>query len=139
MTYEAKLDLILKALVEAKKASRNEHSTKLYIKEDNFLEKIGKEEVQDILSKLEYENKILTVNPIYNRLLTPSSQPKNLDYLLVNINSKFDNWYIQYLIQQKSAIENISETNFKNISHIMHLIEEQIELDQSEKLAIDFI
>ncbi|HOX96446.1 MAG TPA: hypothetical protein PLI45_03655 [Candidatus Woesebacteria bacterium] len=139
MKYEVKLGLILKALVEAKKASRNEHSTKLYIKEDNFLEKIGKEEVQDILSKLEYENKILTINPIYNRLLSPSSQPKNLDYLLVDINPKFDDWYAQYLIQQKSTIENLSETNFKNISHIMHLIEEQLELVQSEKLAIDFI
>lgn len=70
MTYEEKLDLILKAIIEAQKATINGQSTKLYIKADNGLETIGKDEVRDILLKLQLEDNVLKINDMYNRLLS---------------------------------------------------------------------
>lgn len=138
MTYEEKLDLILKAIIEAKKATIRGRSTKLHINEDNGLSRIGKEEVQDILQKIEAEEKILSLNDIVNRLLPLSQQPK-VGYLLLNILDTFEPWYTNYRIKQKGRLENLSEANFEAISSLLSQIEDQFQFGQSDKFVFSFI
>lgn len=139
MKYEQKLDLIITAIVEAKKASSSSQSTKLYINADNMLDKLGKDEVQDILSKLEYEEKILSINHIYNRLLPVSQQPKNLNYLLINIRPKFDNWLENYFMVQKTNLENLDYINMLRIYDVVLDINEQIQLTNKTTILIHLL
>lgn len=136
MTYEEKLDLIVKAVVEASKTTRKGvFTTTLYLNATNGLDQLPREEIHNILLQLQDE-KALKVHPLNNRLLPANQQPTHFFTLDI---PDFKSWYERRLIANKSKLENLSETNFNNISHIMDLIEEQLELDQSEKLAIDFI
>ena len=136
MTYEEKLDLIVKAVLEAGKTTRKGVFTAtLYLNATNGLDRLPREEIHNILLQLQDE-KALKVHPLNNRLLPSNQQPTH--YFLLDI-PDFDSWYEKRLIANKSRLENLSEINFNNISHIMHLIEQELELDQSEKLTIGFI
>lgn len=139
MTYEEKLDIIVKAIIEARKATINGQSTKLYINDNNGLNQVGKEEVQDILQKLQVEEKILSLNYIINRLLPMTQQPKNVGFLLLDIHDSFDNWYVNYQIRQKGKIENLSEANFKTISALLEQIKDQFQFSQSDKFIFSFV
>lgn len=139
MTYEEKLDLILSALSEARKGAVKDQPVKLYISEGNGLSQIGKDETLDILRKLQIEEKILSLNYIYNRLLPASQQPKNLPYLLIDIRVGFDKWYSDYLIQRRTSIENLTESNFKEIYIVLTQIEEQLQINQSDSFNFGFV
>lgn len=139
MTYEEKLDLILKAIIEAQKATINGQSTKLYIKADNGLETIGKDEVRDILLKLQLEDNVLKINDMYNRLLSIGEQPKNLNYLLLDINRSFDSWYESRLMSKKTDLENIDFINMLRIYDVVLDINEQIQLINKTSIYINLI
>ncbi len=139
MTYEEKLDLILKAIIEAQKATINGQSTKLYIKADNGLETIGKDEVRDILLKLQLEDNVLKINDMYNRLLSIGEQPKNLNYLLLDINRSFDSWYESRLMSKKTDLENIDFINMLRIYDVVLDINEQIQLTNKTNIHIPLI
>lgn len=47
MTYEEKLDLILKAIIEARKLARKGQPTKLYLTSDNGLKPLNPNEIYD--------------------------------------------------------------------------------------------
>ncbi len=139
MTYEEKLDLILKAIIQARKSAVKEQSVKLYINDDNGLSPIGKDEVRDILYKLEVEEKILSINNTYNRLLPSDQQPKNPSYLLIDIRIGFDKWYSNYLIKNRTRIENLTKTNLDEIYTVLTQIEEQMQIAQSDKFNFGFV
>lgn len=139
MTYDEKLDLILKALVEAKKAAIKGHSTKLYINEESGLSQIGKDEVRDILYKLEVEEKILSIDYIYNRFLTLAEQPKNLGFLLIDFRYKFESWYENYLIKSKTNVQNLDYINMLRIYDVVLDINEQIQLTHKISVAIHLL
>lgn len=136
MLYEEKLNLILKAIVEARKAAINGQSVKLYLNNDNGLNHIGKEEVRDILHKLEIEEKIISINDIHNRLLPLNRQPKDLIYLLIDIRNRFDDWYEKYLIQQKSKPENLNWINLLKILDVCSDINEKLQISRSTVVLI---
>ena len=144
MTYEEKLDIVIKAIVEARKLARKGQDTKLYTKlyltSDNGLKGFNLNELYDILLQLEQKEKVFFVQDIpsdIKKLFETDFEKK--DYFLLEIKDAFDSWHEKLLIKNKSRLENLSGTNLTNITHIMQLIEEQLQLDQSEKLTIGFI
>lgn len=139
MTYEEKLDLILSALVEARKATRKNQSTKLYLSRDTGLDKIGKDEIREIVLKLQQEEGVFRLNEIYNRLLAQSEQPTDLPYILVDVKPNFDSWYSNYLIQKRARLENLTESNFQQIYPVLLQIEEQLQLKRSESFNFSFV
>lgn len=147
MTYEEKLDIVIKAIVEARKLARKGEDkklyTKLYLTSDNELKGFILNELYDILLKLQDDEGIVFVQDIPSAIqklfdLNVALEGKK-DFFLLEIKDGFDSWYERRLIINKSRLENLSGTNLTNITHIVKLIEEQLELDQSEKITIGFI
>ncbi len=68
MNYEEKLDLIVKAIVEAKKATRKGYQTKLYYTVENGLKHINLNELHDILLQLQDDEKVITVKDYPTKL-----------------------------------------------------------------------
>lgn len=139
MTYEEKLDLILGALVEARKATRKNQSTKLYLNRDTGLDNIGKDELREIVLKLQQEEGVIRLNEIYNRLLAQSEQPTDLPYVLIDVKPSFDGWYSNYLIQKRARLENLNESNFQEIYPVLLQIEGQLQLKRAEKFNFSFV
>lgn len=135
MAYEQKLDLIVKAVVEARKATRKGQSTTLHLNATNGLDHLDREEIRNILLQLQDEN-ALKVNPKTNRLLPLSQQPTNPSYFLLDILDGFDEWYANYLIQQKSKPENLDWLNLLKILDVCSDIDQQIQMTRNTIVTI---
>lgn len=135
MTYEEKLDLIVKAVVEAKKATRKDQSTTLYINATNGLDGLDREEIHNILLQLQDEN-ALKVNPKTNRLLPLSQQPANPGYFFVDILEGFDDWLIRYRMKQKSKPENIDWLNLLKALDVCSDIDKQLQVARTNYVSI---
>jgi hypothetical protein len=61
MTYDEKLDTIVNAIIEARKATRIGHYSRLYHNSDNGLKKINLNELYDILLQLRDDEKIIHI------------------------------------------------------------------------------
>lgn len=137
ITYEEKLDLILKALVEAKKATVKGQTTELFYKSaNNGLDGFQREEIYGILNKLQEEEKILTVWRETNRLLPLNQQPKNPNFILVKCHDGFDDWYGQYLLKQKSKPNNLDWLNLLKILDVCSDIDQQLQMTRSTTVVI---
>jgi len=135
MTYEEKLDLVVKAVVEAKKATRKGQSTILYLNATNGLNRLDREEIRNILLQLQDEN-ALKLNPKTNRLLPLNQQPTKPTYFLLDILDCFDDWYASYLIQQKSKPENLDWLNLLKILDVCSDIDQQIQMTRNTSVTI---
>lgn len=138
MTYEEKLDLIVKAVIEARKATRKEQSTTLYINATNGLDQLDSEEIRNILLQLQDEN-ALKLNPKTNKLLPLSQQPANPGYLLLDILEGFDDWYESYLMKQKTGLESIDYINMLRIYDVVLDINEQVQLTNKTTVTIHLL
>lgn len=138
MTYEQKLDLIINAIVEARKATRKGQLTTLYLNSTNGLDHLELDEIRGILLQLQDE-KILTLNQKTNRLLPLSQQPVNLSYLYLDILEGFDGWYENYLMQQKTGLGNIDYINILKIYDVVLDINEQLQLANQTTVTIDLL
>ncbi|KKR17712.1 MAG: hypothetical protein UT44_C0003G0008 [Candidatus Levybacteria bacterium GW2011_GWA1_39_32] len=136
MTYEEKLDLIVKAVVEASKTLHKGFFTAtLYLNATNGLDRLPREEIRNILLQLQDE-KALKVHPLNNRLLPPNQQPTH--YFLLDI-PEFHRWHSNYLIQRRTSIENLTESNLNEIYLVLTQIEEQLQIVQSDKINFSFV
>lgn len=145
MTYEEKLDKIVSKLVEERKLTRKGHKTKVAFNDRSFI-KVRIQDICKLLLQLQDDEKIIKIIQAYKKVNDNGSKVTNLDdnyefveFLKIEIGNEFDDWYAKRLITNKSRLENLSRINFDNICHIMHIIEQGLELDQSEKLTISFI
>lgn len=138
MTYEGKLDLVVKAIVEAKKATRKDQPTTLYLNATNGLDNLNREEIRNILLQLQDEN-ALKVNPKTNRLLPLSQQPTNPDFFFLDILDGFDNWYEKYLMGQKTNLENLDYINMLRIYDVVLDVNEQIQLTNKTTVSIHLL
>lgn len=127
MTYEQKLELIVKAVIEARKATRKGQTTIVYLNATNGLDQLDSEEIRNILLQLQDENAI-KVNPKTNRILPLHQQPANPGYYLLDILDGFDNWYENYFMQQKTSLKNLDYINMLRIYDVVLDINEQIQL-----------
>jgi len=59
-------------------------------------------------------------------------------YFLLAIKG-FDDWYGQFLIKEKSKVENLSEGNFNEIYRVLTQIEDQLQFSQSGMFSFNFI
>lgn len=145
MIYEEKLDLILKALVEARKATGTQYHPRLYRDKDNKLDSLSFDQIQDILLQLEDDEKVIAIKSIPTEMKSLSEQTtsdlldKKRDYFVIEILDSFNDWYSNFLIKERSKIENLSGINLKNITYILPLIEQELELSQSNKVVISFV
>lgn len=133
MTYEEKLDLVVKAVLEASKTTRKGVFTiTLYLNATNGLDRLPREEINNILLQLQDE-KALKVHPLNNRLLPPNQQPTH--YFLLDI-PEFDNWYGNYLMRQKSKPANLDWLNLLKILDVCSDIDQQIQITRNTTVTI---
>jgi len=135
MTYEEKLDLIVKAVIEARKATRKGQTTTLYLNATNGLDCLDREETRNILLQLQDEN-ALKLNPKTNRLLPLNQQPANANYFLIDNLDGFDDWYASYLIQQKSKPDNLDWLNLLKVLDVCSDIDQQIQMIRNTSVTI---
>ncbi|MCX6783799.1 MAG: hypothetical protein NT141_01890 [candidate division WWE3 bacterium] len=138
MPYEEKLGRIVKAIIEARKATRKDQPTTLHTNANSGLNYLDNEEIRNILLQLQDE-KIIKVRQITNRLLPLSEQPINPSLFYIDVLDGFDTWYEGYQIKQKGKIENLSATNFGQIYSVLAQIDDQLQLSQSSTLNLPFI
>lgn len=138
MTYEQKLALIISAVIEARKATRKGQPTTLYLNFTNGLDQLELDEIRGILLQLQDE-KILKLHQETNRLLPLSQQPANPSYLFLDILEDFDEWYEDYLMQQKTGLENLDYINILKIYDVVLDINEQVQLTNKASVAIHLL
>jgi len=110
ISYEEKFDLIISALVEARKIPRNDtYATRLYISESNGLNQFGYNEIDDILRILEGK----TIIDVYRGVLPCGIRITNeiTDHSCFDIDilDNFDKWLNNYLVVQKANLENVDQ------------------------------
>lgn len=135
MTYERKLDLIVKAVVDARKATRRGQPTMLYLGSTNGLDSLDREEIRNILLQLQDED-ALKLNPKTNRLLPLSQQPANPTYFLLDILDGFTDWYANYLMQQKSRPKNLDWLNLLKVFDVCSDIDQQIQMTRNAVVTV---
>ena len=135
MTYEQKLDFIINAIVEARKATRKGQPTTLYLNSTNSLDSMELDEIRGILLQLQDE-KILTLQQKTNRLLPLSQQPASPSYLFLDILEGFDGWYVRYRMRQKSKPENLDWLNLLKALDVCSDIEQQLQIARTNYVSI---
>lgn len=135
MTYEQKLDLVVNAVIEARKATREGQPTTLYLNSTNGLGSLELDEIRGILLQLQDE-KILKLHQKTNRLLPLSEQPANPSYLFLDILEGFDDWFIRYRMKQKSRPENIDWLNLLKTLDVCSDIDKQLQVARTNYVSI---
>lgn len=148
MTYQEKLKKVVYKLKEERELTRKGLKT-LVSFDDRSFTKVGIDSISKILLQLQDDEKILKIvealQPIETvpteQIISPSNDDhyEGVEFISVKLDKKFDDWYEQYLIKEKSRIENISNENFQKIFDTLLLIEDQLQITQSNKLTIDFV
>ena len=124
MTYEEKLDIVVEAIREAKKFTRKDCLTKLYWGNGNGLSRVGLDATYDILLQLQDDEKVIKVDKNTSSKgsvdQTVDIQSGTKNYFMVDVlDDTFENWYISYKLKQKGKVENLSETNFKEVYFVL--------------------
>ena len=132
ITYEEKLDLVVKAILDAKKATRKDQPTTLYLNGTNGLDRLDREEIRNVLLQLQDEN-ALKVHPLNNRLLSANQQPTH--YFSLDI-PDFDSWYEGYLIKQRSKPDNLDWLNLLKVLDVCSDIDQQLQVTGNTTVAI---
>lgn len=135
MTYEEKLDRIVKALVEAKKATRKDQQTVLFINANTGLDCMDIEEIRNILYQLQDE-KALEVVEIINRLVSLSQQPKFKDRIYLKVNDNFNEWYASYLFRNQSNLKNLNWINILRVLDVCNDIDQELQMSRTVKVSI---
>lgn len=140
MTYEEKLNIILEAINEARKIARKGHPIKLYAKTDSKLKQIILQEIHDILLKLQDDEKIIQIQDIPSELKPLQHlEITSIDYFLLTILDKFDEWYENYLLRQKSGISEMTYLNLVRLFDTMMAIKEKMQLNRTNTVFIPLL
>lgn len=137
MTYEEKLNLVVKAIVEAKKATRKDQPTTLYLNATNGLDRLDREEIRNILLQFQ-DLTAIKVNPKTNRFLPLSQQPTNPNYFLIDILAFFDEWYGNYLLKQETSPSEMTYLNLLRLFDTMMAVKEKIQINRESVVIIPF-
>lgn len=139
MTYEEKLDLILKEIVEARKRTRAKQPIKIYVAKGSELTKrIFLKEIYDILLKLQDDEGIIKIKdvPVDLRPLSEWRLEDNSDHFLIDILDIFDSWYEEYLLRQKSKPANLDWLNLLKVLDVCSDIDQQLQMTRSNTVTI---
>lgn len=140
MTYEEKLDRVIKAIKEARKLARKEYIPKLYINDEN-LKLINLDEIHDILLQLQDDEEILIIKDKPTRLKVITEQTNDIlsgqkDYFLIELSETFDKWNENYILKQKSRLGNLDWINLLKIYDICTDIEKQLQITRDTTISI---
>lgn len=143
MVYEEKLDLILKAIIEARKLARKGHLPKLYISAENKLNQLSYEDVYAVLLKLQDDEEILTISDKPKRLKSLSEQisvdlmsEADVNCFILEPAPTFDQWHERYILERKSKLENLDWINLLKAYDVALDINQQLQVENSTTLFI---
>jgi len=148
MTAQEKIDLVVSAILEARK-KYPKNCVKLELTEENRLKKLGKSETLRTLQKLEKELILHLYNSSPNYLpemviggrwkydkdrhakilipYSPDKQPEIIveDYsITLNLYDAFDNWYSHHCYIKEARLEDFEPTNIAKIYEVVLKINE---------------
>ncbi|MGB6872721.1 MAG: hypothetical protein WBE46_01025 [Dehalococcoidia bacterium] len=142
MERHPKLDLVIEAISEAKKITPKGQEVKVYLSNVLKHKQFRLQELKDILTILEDDEKILTlmIFPRYllkldldrysYRSYTPGDKSwKNVDpskeYFTVKLHKRFDKWCTSHFTHEDDEAEKISKVNLKQASEESSQLSEQ--------------
>lgn len=141
MDYEEKLDLLIKALIEARKSARTGHHPKLFYTAENGLKRFQLEEIYDLLLKLQDDDKILSIVELPTDLLSSIEHtyltltgPRK--YFVIEVKDTFDPWLNNRLLKRKSVLEGMDYINILKIYDVCLDINEKLQLADSPTIFI---
>lgn len=148
MTYEEKLAKVVFKLNEERKITRKGHKTKVTFDDSSFSRvRIG--DTCKILLKLRDDEKVVKIldalQPIETvpteQIINPSDDDdyEGVETISVEIDEKFDDWYENYLMQQKTGLGNIDYINILKIYDVVLDINEQLQLANQTTVTIDLL
>ena len=145
MTYEEILEKIVSRLKNERGLTRKLHKTRVTF-DDNSFTKVGIREVCKILLQLQDDEgavKILdALQPIETvpteEIINPSDNDdyEGVEEISIELGELFDDWYENYLMQQKTNLENLDYINMLRIYDVILDINEQIQLTNKTKVRI---
>ncbi|MCD6225461.1 hypothetical protein J7J95_00035 [bacterium] len=138
MKYEEKLDIILEKIAEERKLTRKGHKTKLtfsYYENDTG---IDFESICKILLKLQDDEGVIEIIDILEPAETISLEQitkPSIDndcgkakIIFIEVNENFDEWYANYLLKQKSKVENLDWLNLLKVLDVCSDIDQQLQI-----------
>jgi hypothetical protein len=131
LTFEEKLDLVIKALYEAKMITADNEDIKVYQRDSNGLTKLISAEIKTILHKLETDNKIIEVVSVPERGIRNAR-----NYFTIKLLEGFDGWYDTWLLDKKSSLEYIDYINLLKIYDVILDIDEKLQLAGKTDITI---
>jgi hypothetical protein len=140
MTYEEKLDRVVKAIREAKKLARKDYHPKLYTDDEN-LKLINLNELHDILLQLQDDEEILTIKDKPTKLKALTEQTDDIlsgqkNYFLIELAKIFDKWYEGYVLKQKGRLGNLDWINLLKALDVALDINEKLQIANSTTIRI---
>jgi hypothetical protein len=122
MLYEEKLDLVVKAIIDAKKFTLGNDKTKLYINEENRLIEFFPQDLNIILIKLQDEEKVIKTD-ISHEFDVPERDITEAIYHSIVVLDNFNQWQaIYWEKRKKSAKESVTSNQRLSESGIEYTI-----------------
>ena len=136
---EKELGLVIEAIADAKKVTRQGHAVKVYIRRDNHLVTVYPEELYDILLKLQDDEKIIKVKT-FPQLHSYISEDflslwhnGKLDFS-VKILEPFDKWCADYRAKAISSIQFRNPTTREDLEHLGEYVKSHKRMPNFQKL-----
>ena len=138
MTYEEKVDLILQAIYEAQKYSRQGQRPKLHLTSDNGLKDVNINEIYDILCKIRDEEKVIDIKSPSAEVINKIQKgwDYNRDYFVLDIPDHFLIWYETRIIENLGRLESIDWINLLKIYDIAIDLNQQLQISGTNTVHI---
>ncbi len=137
MTYDEKLLCILHAINEARKVYAPSSLINLYITSTNGLSDFDENEIWDILSKIEREEKILKIRSVPSIIATYAGYDFDAalsaqTYFSLEIFDNFDSWFANLFNHNKGKTEDPSKIpNYDDKTGILYIANKEIKLQKN--------
>lgn len=145
MTYEEKLDVIVKILAEERRLTRIGHVTKANFSLNENYTRVEFDDIRKILLKLQDDEHVLKImeapQPFDDFITLEKSDDdyKKVKHFDIELTEEFDAWFENYLLQQKTKLENLDYLNMLRIYDVVLDINEQLQLENDTTVVIHLI
>ena len=146
MTCEEKLDKIVEKLKEERDLTREGHKTKVTFTDKSFT-KVRIQETCKILLQLKDDEGVVEIidalqpveTVLAEQILSPSDDDnyEGVEIIIVEVGEDFDDWYISYVLQQKSQPKNLDWLNLLKVLDVCDDIDKQLQITGKPDLSIE--
>ena len=107
MTYEEKLEIVVKAIDEAIKITPPGYNTKLKITHENKLKDLDLDDTASILYQLQDEHRVIEIVSLANTKNPTGFDPyaEELDYFVIKVLDTFSNWKKRQIVDRQGEPE----------------------------------